>query len=153
MGGSIFASIYLLPSALAITVAISSVYLLGKLFLNAGDYKKQIIDRFSAREGEDPVEAKKRILKNILKTIAIGVIASAAIAVGVYFVLATMLVNGFTWQLAIPLQTKRVVFAEYASVAALHDGLAVHKWKKGDKLGALFHVFAGALSFVFPAFY
>lgn len=153
MAGAAYASVILLPASLAITTAISSIFLIGKLFLNANEYKKQIVDMFTAREGEDQTVAKKRILKNILKTAAVTTIATAAIAIGVHFILMPMLAHGFTWQIYLPFQTKAVVFAEYASIGILNGGIAYHKWKKGDKAGAIYHLFIGALSFVFPAFY
>jgi hypothetical protein len=152
MATAAYFSAILLPGAMAITTAISAVFLIGKLFMNAGEYKKQLIDAFTTRDGEDPVEAKKRIRKNILKAALLTVGAVAAIAIGAY-ILAPMITNGFSWGVALPLQTKGVVFAEYASVGALHGALAYNKWKKGDKLGAVYHLFAAALSFVFPAFY
>lgn len=152
MATAAYFSIILLPSALAITTAISSIFLIGKLFMNAGEYKRQLIDAFTARDGEDPVEAKKRIRKNIFKAALLTAGAIGAIAIGAY-VLYPILTNGFSWAVGLPFQSKGVVFAEYASVGALHGGLAYNKWKKGDKWGALYHLFAAALSFIFPSFY
>lgn len=152
MATAAYFSITLLPSSLAITTAISAIFLIGKLFANAGEYKRQLIDAFTAREGEDPIEAKKRIRKNIFKTVAYAVGAAAAIGIGAY-ILAPMITHGFSWSVSLPLQTKGVVFAEYASVGTLHGALAYKKWEKGDKLGALFHLFTGALCFAFPSFY
>lgn len=152
MATAAYFSIVLLPSALAITTALSTIFLIGKLFLNAKQYKKQLIAAFTAQEGEDPAAAKSRIRKNILKAIAITLISAATIGIGAY-IIAPMIAHGFSWAVSLPLQTKGVVFAEYASVGLLHAGLACYKWKKGDRWGALFHVFAAALSFIFPAFY
>lgn len=153
MAGAAYASILLLPGTFAITTAISSIFLIGKTFLNAKEYRKKFTNMFCAQEGEDPVIAKRRILKNIIKTTVITAIAVASIALVTHFVLMPMLTNGFMWQIPLPFQTKGVVFAEYASIGVLNGALAYNKWEKGDKLGALYHLFIGALSFIFPAFY
>lgn len=153
MAAAAYASVVLLPGSFAITTAISSIFLIGKLFLNAKKYMNQFLDLYRAREGEDPAAAKKRIMKNILKTVAITTVAIAAIAIAVYFFLVPLITHGFTWHFDLPFQTKGVVFAEYASIGVVNGGLAYHKWKKGDRLGALYHLGVGALSFAFPSFY
>ncbi len=91
---------------------------------------------------------------NIIKTVVIAIVSATLLAIGAYFVIP-MALHGFSWSLFqyLPFQTPAVVFAEYGAVGALHVGMACYKWKKGDKMGALFHLFAGALSFAFPAFY
>lgn len=152
MATAAYFSVILLPSALAITSAISVIFLIGKLFANAKEYKKQLVAAFTAQEGEDPEVAKKRIRKNILKAAALVLVTAATVGIG-SFVIAPMIAHGFSWSVALPLQTKGVVFAEYASVGALHGTLAVYQWKKGNRGEAIYHLFAAALSFVFPAFY
>jgi len=152
MASAAYLSVFLLPSALAISVAISSVFLIGKLFLNAKEYKKQIVDAFTAKPEEDPAVARKRILKNIIKTALVSAVAIAAIVIGAT-ILIPLFTNGFSWSIALPFQTKGVVFAEYASLGLVHGGLAYSKFRKGDIAGGLFHLFGAALSFIFPAFY
>jgi len=152
MGGAAFASISLLPASLSISVAISSIFLIGKLFFNAKNYKKRILEAFRPRADEVPSEAKKRITKNIIKTILIATATIALIAISTY-VLYPLLTKGFSWSVHLPFQTKGVVFAEYAGIGAIHGALGYSKYKNGNKSGALFHLFAGALSFAFPTFY
>lgn len=152
MAAAAYCSIVLLPIGVSITTAITAIFLIGKLFLNAHKYKKQIIEAFTQKKDEDPVQAKQRIRKNIIKAIAIGIIAAAAIAIGVY-ILTPMISHGFSWSVSLPFQTKGVVFAEYAAVGLLHGAIACYQWKKGNRSEALFHLFACALSFIFPGFY
>lgn len=142
----------LLPSTLAVTAALSSVVMIGKCFVNGAKYKEQLVDAFSRREDESLSDAKRRIGKNILKVALFAIGLGVAITVGIC-VLWPMISNGFSWAVSLPFQTKGVVFAEYASLGLIHGGLAYKKWKEGNKLGALFHIFAAALSFIFPAFY
>lgn len=152
MAAAVYFSAILLPGAFAITTAISSVFLIGKLFVNFKEYKKQIVEAFSIKDGEDPEEARKRIRKNKLKALAIAVVAIATVAIAAY-ILMPMFAGGFCFSVSLPLQTKGVVFAEYAAVGVLHGALAYRQWKKGNKSGALFHIFAAALSFAFPGYY
>lgn len=141
-----------LPTSLAITTAFSSVVMIGKCFVNGAKYKQQIKEAFSIREGESMSDAKKRIGKNILKVALFAIGLGVAIAFSVC-VLWPMLSNGFSWMVYLPFQTKGVVFAEYASLGLIHGALACKKWKEGNRTGALFHIFAAALSFIFPACY
>jgi hypothetical protein len=152
MAAAAYGSVVLLPIGVSITTAITAIFLIGKLFLNAKEYKKQIVDAFTQKKDEDPVAAKHRIRRNIIKAIAIGVITVAAIGIGIH-ILSPMISHGFSWSVSLPLQTKGVVFAEYAAVGVLHGAIACYKWKKGNRSEALFHLFAAALSFIFPAFY
>lgn len=152
MATAAYFSAILLPGTLAITTAISSVFLIGKLFVNFNTYKKQLIEAFTVKEGEDPAEAAKRIKKNKLKALALAAFTIATIVIGAY-VLMPMMTNGFSFAVSLPLQTKGVVFAEYAAVGVLHGALAYRQWKKGNKAAAIFHLFAAALSFIFPAYY
>lgn len=152
MAIAVYFSVTLLPISISITMAISAIFLIGKLFVNVGEYKRQLIDAFTAREGENAEEANKRIRKNIFQAALAVIVTAATIAIGAY-ILAPMITNGFSWAVSLPFQTKGVVFAEYASLGLLHGSIAYHKWKKGDRWDALFHLFCGALSFIFPAFY
>jgi hypothetical protein len=152
MGAAIACSVIFLPGSLAITAAISSVFLIGKIFANYKTYKKQLIEAFQAKIGEDPEVTKKRIFKNKLKALALVIAGIATIAIASYIIIP-MLNTGFTFAVHLPFQTKGVVFAEYALVGALHGVLTYKAWKKGDKKQALFHLFAAALSFIFPLHY
>jgi hypothetical protein len=151
MAGAAYASIHLLPAALGITAAISAIFLIGKLFINASSYKQKIIEAFTVKPGEDPEVAKKRIRMNIIKTVVIGIITAIAIGTGLYIIIP--LLQNFTWQISLPFQTRGVVLAEYLSMAVLHVGLAIYKFLKGNKAEALFHLAAASAAIAFPIFY
>lgn len=151
MAGAIYGSVILLPTSMAISVAISAVFAIGKLFANAEEYKKQVIEAFTAKEGEAPEEARKRIRNNVIKTIVLGALGITAVVLGAYYL--APLLSHFSWSVSLPYQTKGVVFMEYASIGVLHSGLAYSKWQKGEKGAALFHLFCGGLSIFFPFMY
>lgn len=152
MAALAYGSIVLLPASMGISVAISAIYLTGKLFINAEKYKNQIIQAFKAAPGEKPEETRKRVIINILKTtaLAVGLIAGAILF---NHFIVPLITNGFSWSWTLPFQTKGVVFLEYASLGVVHGALAYSKFQKGDKAGALFHVLYAILSIVFPCFY
>lgn len=152
MAVACYFSATLLPTTFAITTALSSVVMIGKCFVNGAKYKQQIVDAFSVHEGESMSDAKRRIGKNILKVALFAIGLGLAMAFSIC-VLWPMFSNGFSWMVPLPFQTKGVVFAEYASLGLIHGGLAYKKWKEGNRAGALFHIFAAAMSFIFPAFY
>lgn len=67
---------------------------------------------------------------------ALALVALAAYALYPFFT------KGFQWNIPLPIpQTKPVVFAEYATVGAVHLGLAAKSVKKQDKQKAFFHLF------------
>ncbi len=148
MTGVAYASLVFLPSAMAIPVALAAIVYIGKASLAAGAFFK----KFKVQAGEDPTAARKRITKLIIKTVLIAATTAAAIAIGAY-IISPLFTTGFTWSLSIPFQTKAVVFLEYALIGAVHLGLAARSYQKGDKKKALFHLFAGAMGFIFPMFY
>lgn len=152
MATAAYFSIILLPASMGIAAAISAIFLIGKTFLKAPQYKQKLIETFSAKPGEEAAVARKRIIKNIIKT---ALVAAAAIALFVvsWMVLGPLLTKGFSWSVSLPFQTKGVVFAEYATLGAIHAALSVSKFKKGKLKEGLFHLFAAALGFIFPAFY
>lgn len=145
---ALYLSIQFLPLAAAIPVALTTIFYAGKAIANAPDFFKQ----FSIQPGEDPQEAKKRIAKLIIKVVIVATLGLAALALGAYVVYPILTV-GFNWSVSLPFQTKPVVFAEYAFVGLVHLGLAIHSYIKGDKKNGLFHLFAAALSIIFPLYY
>ncbi len=151
MGAAAYLSIQFLPASMAISTAISAIILIGKLFLNAKAYKQQIIEAFTAKPEEDPLAAKSRIHTNILKTVALVCCVAGAILIGAYVLIP--LLQKFSWSVSLPFQTKLVVFFEYAALGILHAGIALSKYLKGDKAGALFHLTAAVAAIAFPVFY
>lgn len=151
MCGALYLSLHLLPAAMGISTAISAIFLIGKLFINASSYKNKLIEAFTAKPGEDPLEAKKRIRKTIIKTIVAAVVIGATIAIGAHILLPIL--QKFSWSVSLPFQTKAIVFCEYAALGLIHAGLAYSKFRKGDKAGALFHSIAAIAAIVFPFFY
>lgn len=151
MAGAAYASIYFLPGAIGIVAAVSAIYCIGKLFLNRGRYKRELIQMFTPKPGEEPEVAKRRIFFSYVKaSLVIGALAGA-ILIGA-FILPPLL-EEFSWTIALPFQTKVVVFLEYAAVGVLHSALAAYKYCKGDKAGAAFHAAAAVASIAFPIFY
>jgi hypothetical protein len=152
MAAAGYIALHFLPSAIAISTAITAIYLIGKLFLNAASYKKQLIEAFTAKPNETPQETRKRVMKNVAKAALIAFTAIATIIIGGY-VLSPLITKGFSWGVSLPFQTKAVVFLEYAFLGLIHGCLAYSKYRKGDKSGALFHLIAAVMSIVFPSVY
>lgn len=87
-------------------------------------------------------------------TVAAGLTAAAIF--GLYSIVhyaLTHFSNIWTIYSLMPDQTPTVVFLEYAAVGALHGGLGMNKWRKGDKTGALFHFLSMGAAFAFPTYY
>jgi len=148
-GAAVYFTAAFLPLAAAVPVALSILFHAGKQVKTLPDFVK----KFEIHEGEDPTLAKKRIQKLTLKTAAKVMVAVALVALAAY-ALYPFFTTGFQWNIPLPIpQTKPVVFAEYATVGAVHLGLAAKNLKKEDKQKALFHLFSGALSFIFPTYY
>jgi hypothetical protein len=151
MGGAVALSIYLLPASMSLSVAISSVLLIGKVFLHTREYKKQIVESFTPYDGEDRRAARYRILKTAIKTGVVAAAALIAIAVGGYVIIP--LFSQFSWHVDLPFQTKPIVFLEYAMMGLLHLGVAIDQFRKGNRSRAIFHLTSAALSLFFPATY
>lgn len=144
-----YLSIVFLPSSMAISVAMLSIFYTGKFFLEG----KKFLNNLKIQKDETKVQAKKRITVLVIKTIAKVALLLTVGTVFTLFVAKPLLISGFTWHLKLPFQTNLVVFLEYASVGVLHLGLAGRSFLKKNKKDALFHLFAGALSFIFPTHY
>lgn len=146
MGAAACLSFHLLPASMALSVAISSIYFIGKLFVHAEEDKKRFIASFAPQPKEP--HAKYRILITALKAVAVGASALSAIAIGAYVI--APLFTHFSWSVKLPFQTKPIVFLEYAMVGLLHFGIATQKFRKGERSQAIFHLASAALSLMFP---
>lgn len=145
---TLYLTVQFLPVAAAIPIALTTMFYLGKAIVQAPDFFK----KFTIQPGETLQEGRKRIIKLVVKTTLIGLLAVGALALGAYVVYPIITV-GFNWKVTLPFQTKPVVFAEYAFVGLVHLGLAIYNYCKGDKKNSLFHLFAATLSIIFPLYY
>ncbi len=145
---TLYGAIYFLPMAAAIPLALTTIFYVGKAIAAAPEFFKQ----FSIQPGEDVFEARKRIAKLVIKVSVIGLLGLAGLGLAGY-VVYPIITEGFRWTISLPFQTKPVVFLEYAFVGLIHLGLAIHHYIKGDKQTCLFHLFASAMSIIFPLYY
>jgi hypothetical protein len=83
--------------------------------------------------------------------IFVAAITAGSIALGAYILVP--LLQKFSWAVNLPWQTKGVVLAEYLSMAVIHLGLAINKFIKKDRIGALFHLAATEAAIALPIFY
>ena len=154
MSAAAYGAAVLLPCMCAITTAVSAIFVIGQVFLNAKRYKQQLIGAFTIKEGENPITEKRRIRKNVLKAAAVGLFAIGFIAMA-HCIFIPLISKGFSWNLfhSLPCQTPAAAFAAYAGLGMVHGGMALDKWKKGDRMGVCVHIFAAALAFMFPTYY
>lgn len=165
---------FVLPSLLAIPATIIGIALVADLAINGQSYckkwktrwiqgKEWIKDAFTMREGESKEIARKRMVKNTLITVGATVLALTALGAlasgfSYFIIYAIHAMNSGVvglWNIytLFPIHGKVGIFLTYVAVGALHGILAIYKWRKGDRLGALFHLACLALSFFFPIQY
>lgn len=148
--GSAAYAIATLPTALAIPIAIVTIYANAKLLVHASEYKERLIAAFTPQPGE--VDASHRIFKNSVKAIGLlAIFATAALIAN--HIISPMLAHGFSWSVNLPFQTKEVVFAEYAVLGAIHAYLFAKEVQKNDHASAFYHLLGIILSFAFPISY
>ena len=148
-GGTLsFLSIAFLPSSMAISCAVLSIFYTGKLVVKS----KCIIKQLERKEGESRKEARKRITLLVMKMMTIITLTLAAGGILGYIV-KPLLTSGFVWHPYIPFQTKMVAFFEYIAVGVVHLALSTRNIIKKKPKDAIFHLFAAALSFIFPFYY
>lgn len=141
-----------LPATISKTCAVFSIYLIGKVSLNAKNYKDQLVHAFTAQPGESSSETHKKIWINVCKVLALCALAATLITFGCY-ILPPLIINGFSWSVTLPWQTPAVVFAEYACLGLIHSYEAFTSWRNKDMASAGFHSLAAVLGFVFPSYY
>lgn len=174
IGATVMAPFLVLPSFLAIPVAILGACAVGDLLVNGRSYYQKgkqslasakvfLKDAFQAREGESKESANKRIRKNICVA-ALGTIVALAALGGacyglsyliIYMVHAATSGTIAAWNLydILPMHSALAISLTYAAVGALHGGMAIKKWREGNKTGAAFHMACCLLSFLFPFTY
>lgn len=174
IGASCILPFFVLPSLFAIPIAIAGISSVGDLLVNGRSYcrkwkqryvqgKAFLHDSFTAKKGESKEAAKKRILKNTflaigVTTLALGALGALCFGISylVLYALHAWASGGIgIWNLydLFPIHSKLGITLTYAGVGALHTMVGVHKWRKGDKLGALFHFACLPLSLYFPLHY
>ena len=139
-----------LSPLMAIPAAISAIIMIGKGVSQGA----ALVDKFKSDPSKDPQEEKRRLVKLAMKT-ALVAAASVAFALLSGYVLSQML-YGTLFSIKFPQSLpnpKWMVFLEYAAVGLLHLGISIHKFVKGHQKEGLFHLFSGALGFLFPAYY
>lgn len=152
------------PLAVAIPLAISLIYFVGKLLADPArvpryfqEKKVEVIDAFTQRENEADSDYRSRLGKNIAKTLGYTVLAAGVItliAVGIPAIMSGIKADAI-WTIPefLPGQTPTVVFLEYALIGAIHAVMARNSYKKGDKADCAFHSFSALMSIVFPLWY
>lgn len=147
-GAAVIGAALWLPSSMALPVALSTLIFMGK----GACHVPQLVEQFKVRADHDPAEEKKRIALLAVKA-ALVLAALITTAVLVYSV-APELIYGDIFSISFPFpESELITFLEYAAVGVVHLGLAAHKYTKGNPKEALFHLFAGALGFIFPLWY
>lgn len=139
-----------LSPLMAIPAALSAIIMIGKGISQGA----VLIGKFKTDPAKDPQEEKRRVVNLAIKT-ALVAAASIAFALLSGYVLSQML-YGTLFSIKFPPSLpnpKWMVFLEYAAVGLLHFGIAGHKFIKGHPKEGVFHLFSGALGFLFPACY
>ena len=165
VGTALGSSFYVLPSFLFISIAVSTIALVGDLFINAPHYsakinqwgsgaKSLLIDSFTIRHEESEVSAKLRIFRNTVLAIGGTLVALAALGAAIYFTssfISAMRV-GLQVDLWHPLEVSGalLIFSLYGGVGLVHGALGLKKWNEGEKKAALFHFISMMMGFVFP---
>lgn len=139
-----------LSPLMAIPAALSAIIVIGKGVSQGA----ALVDEFKTDPSKDSQEEKRRVVNLAIKT-ALVAAASIAFALLSGYVLSQML-YGTLFSIKFPPSLpnpKWMVFLEYAALGVLHLGIAAHKFIKGHPKEGVFHLFSGALGFLFPAFY
>jgi hypothetical protein len=154
----------LLPTPLAIPVALLAISAVGRMLLEGGiqqqleNVKHFLISSFTKQEEETDEEFKTRLTLNVLKTVALAaVLSGVAICAGflIPWLTSQAALATSIWDLPaklLPGFMKTTAFAgfAYAGVGLAHCALATYYYCKNDKAQAAFHLTCGLMGFAFP---
>lgn len=157
--GLIAGSIFFLPTSMTIGVALTAIFSLGNIFLNAEDFSKGFNDKIARAKKCFTIQKEKplnneilRITKNIVCAAIVTAAGLGLVSLIAYIItqIALGTVSIWTSYNLLPFQTPAGVFLEYAVVGSAHGALAARYAYKNKKGTALFHLVNGVMSFVFP---
>lgn len=157
--GLVAGAVLLLPASLSIGVALSAIFSLSNIFLNADDFAKGFKQKVQAVKKLFTIQSEKprnREILRVVKNVILATVCTAAVlgVIGLVVYIVSQLALGTVsiWSPydLLPFQTTTGVFLEYAAVGAAHGALAARHAIKNHKGAAAFHLINGIISFVFP---